>query len=177
MQTPRFDDYPTTLNSAPYHYLGLTDYVELERAARRMRAQAIAAALASGLRGLRARLGAIGHALFGAAPEVDPVMGFDAEDLRALGFRQNDIRVALIGQIIGNTIGSVIQRVTAALKQSVAEAELYALDDRTLQDMGLTRSTIPAAVAGELYRPGAPSNENAGEAKVQVLKVRTEAAA
>jgi uncharacterized protein YjiS (DUF1127 family) len=54
---------------------------------------------------------------------------------------------------------------------------LHALDDRTLHDMGLTRSTIPAAVAGELYRPGAPSNENAGEAKVQVLKTRTGAAA
>lgn len=177
MQTPRFDNLPTTLNSAPYHYLGLTDYVELERAARRMRAQAIAAALAGGARLLQRRFSAIGRALFGSTAEVDPAMGFSAEELRALGFRQNDVRVALLGQTIGNAIGSLIQRITAALKQSVAEAELYALDDRTLQDMGLTRSTIPAAVAGELYRPGAPSNENAGEAKVQVLKTRSEAAA
>lgn len=177
MQTPRFDHLPTTLNSAPYHYLGLTDFVELERAARRMRAEAIATALAGFFRSLRKRLGAIGAALFGTTSEVDPAMGFKAEDLQALGFRQSDIRVAMIGQVIGNAIGGAIQRMTAALKQSVAEAELYALDDRTLHDMGLTRSTIPAAVAGELYRPGAPSNENAGEAKVQVLKARTEAAA
>ena len=157
MQTPRFENLPTTLNSAPYHYLGLTDYVELERAARRMRAQALAAALATYSRRLKNRLSAIGTALFSSAPETDPPMGFDAEDLRMLGFRQNDIRVALLGQAIGNAIGGLLQRVTAALKQSVAEAELYALDDRTLHDMGLTRSTIPAAVAGELYRPGAPS--------------------
>lgn len=177
MQTPRFESSRTTLNSAPYHYLGLTDYVGLEQAARRMRAQALAAALSRGIGHIKTRLGAMAHALFGRSPEVDPAMGFKAEELRALGFRQHHIRTALIGQVIGNAIGGAIQRVAAALKQSVAEAELYALDDRTLQDMGLTRSTIPAAVAGELYRPGAPSNENSGEGRVQVLKTRAEAAA
>src|SRR3546814_10450020 len=68
------------------------------------------------------------------------------------------------------TLFRSILRVAAALKQSVAEAELYALDDRTLQDMGLTRSTIPAAVAGELYRPGAPSNENRSEEHTSELQ-------
>lgn len=177
MQSPRFDQIPTTLNSAPYHYLGLTDYVELERAARRMRARAIAAALHSGFSHLRHRLALTGRALFGPSAAVDPAMGFDAEDLRALGLQPQHIRPALIGQAIGSLLGDLTARITAAVKQSVAEAELYALDDRTLHDMGLTRSTIPAAVAGELYRPGAPSNENAGEAKIQVLKTRAEAAA
>lgn len=118
MKTPRNEQLPTSLNSYPYHYLGLTDYVQLELEARRMRARAIAAAF-----------------------------------IKAW------------------------QYMTAGLRRAAAEAELRALDDRTLHDMGLSRSSIPAAVAGEIYRPGAPSNENAGEAKVQTLKVKAEAAA
>ncbi len=123
MQTPRFEDRPISLNSAPYHYLGLTDYVELERAARRLRAQALAAALTGMFRRLHA---------------------------------------------------GIARRVTVALEQSRAKAELYALDDRTLRDMGLSRSAIPAAVAGTLTRPAPVSNENA---KVAVLKPQADAAA
>lgn len=117
MKTPRFEQ-STTLNSYSYHYLGLTDYVQLELEARRMRARAIAAFLVRAWDGLM-----------------------------------------------------------SGLKRSAAEAELRSLDDRTLHDMGLSRSSIPAAVAGEIYRPAAPSNENAGEAKVQTLKAKAEAAA
>ena len=61
----------------------------------------------------------------------------------------------------------------------LAEAELRGLDDRTLHDMGLSRSDIRAAVAGEIYRPGntvAASND-AGSAKVQVLKAKDVVAA
>lgn len=117
MTTPRFEK-STTLNSYPYHYLGLTDYVQFELEARRMRSRAIA---------------------------------------------------AFLNKIVGSLV--------ASLRRSAAEAELRALDDRTLHDMGLSRSSIPAAVAGEMYRPAAPSNENAGEAKVQTLKAKAEAAA
>lgn len=117
MKTPRLEQ-STTLNSYPYHYLGLADYVQLEMEARRMRARAIAVFLAGCWTAL-----------------------------------------------------------TAGLRRKAAEAELRSLDDRTLHDMGLSRSTIPAAVAGQVYRPSAPSNENAGEAKVQTLKVKAEAAA
>ncbi len=39
--------------------------------------------------------------------------------------------------------------------------ELYGLDDAMLRDIGLTRSQIPAAVAGSIYRPALASNENA----------------
>ncbi|HEX6956959.1 MAG TPA: DUF1127 domain-containing protein [Ferrovibrio sp.] len=71
---------------------------------------------------------------------------------------------------------------TAGLRRRAAEAELRSLDDRTLHDMGLSRSSIPAAVAGEIHRPAAPSNENADEAKVrpltvQPIEVQAEAAA
>lgn len=177
MQSPRRDAYPTSLSSPAYHYLGLTDHVELERAARRMRAQAIAAALAMTVRSIAARLKAVAVALFGRSGEVDPAMGFSADDLRALGLQPKDIRPALIGQAIGNLVAGISGRIAAAIRQSVAEAELYALDDRTLHDMGLNRASIPAAVAGQIYRPGSISNENAGAAKVQALKNQAGAAA
>jgi len=116
MKTP--NEQNTTLNSAPYHYLGLTDFVQLEMEARRMRARAVADALKAGWRML-----------------MD------------------------------------------SFKRSAAEAELQALDDRTLHDMGLNRASIPAAVAGDIYRPSAPSND-AEAARVQSLKlVKAEAAA
>lgn len=177
MQSPRTDEYPTSISSPAYHYLGLTDYVELERAARRMRAQAIAAALTEVTRSAAARMKAVAAALFGPSSDVDPAMGFTAEDLRAVGLQQKDIRPALIGQAIGNMIAGATQRIAAAIRKSVAEAELYALDDRTLHDMGLNRASIPAAVAGQVYRPGSISNENAGAAKVQVLTKQAGAAA
>ncbi|MFC3677815.1 DUF1127 domain-containing protein [Ferrovibrio xuzhouensis] len=115
MKTP--NEQSTTLNSYPYHYLGLTDYVQLEMEARRMRARAIAVALQQGWAML-----------------------------------------------------------VASFRRQAAEAELRALDDRTLHDMGLNRTSIPAAVAGDVYRPSAPSND-AQVAKVQTLKLKAEAAA
>lgn len=115
MKTP--NEQNSTLTTYPYHYLGLTDYVQLEMEARRMRARAIAAVLT-----------------------------------RAWDY------------------------LAAGLKKAAAEAELRSLDDRTLHDMGLNRSSIPAAVAGEIYRPTAPSND-AGAAKVQSLQLKAEAAA
>ncbi|WP_341703499.1 DUF1127 domain-containing protein [Ferrovibrio sp.] len=115
MKTPI--EQTNSLNSYSYHYLGLSDFVQLEMEARRMRARAIA--------------GAIRHAW---------------------------------------------RYLADSFRRHVAEAELRSLDDRTLHDMGLNRSSIPAAVAGEVWRPGAPSND-AAAAKVQTLKVKAEAAA
>ena len=117
MKTPIEQFNTTTLNSHPYHYLGLTDYVQLEMEARRMRARAVAAAIKLGWNMLK-----------------------------------------------------------DSFRRQAAEAELRALDDRTLHDMGLNRTSIPAAVAGEVYRPGSPSND-AAAAKVQTLKLKAEAAA
>lgn len=163
---PRTAKTPSTLTSMPYLYLGLTDYVQLEREARRARARLIAI-------GLRRAW----TALFGASkPATDTVADFSRADLLALGVPAKDVRIALAGQTLGNLIASVTQYFTALWQRAAAEAELRGLDDRTLHDMGLSRSDIPAAVAGEMYR-GEVSNENAGEAKVQVLKQKEVVAA
>lgn len=167
MYTPRAAKTPTTLNSLPYLYLGLTDFVALEREARRARARVMAQLLARGW-----------NALFASpAPQADA--SFTREDLIAMGVPAKDVRVALTGQALGNAIGAVLHRIAFLWKRAVAEAELRGLDDRTLHDMGLSRSDIRAAVAGEIYRPDnaiAASND-AGSAKVQVLKAREVAAA
>jgi uncharacterized protein YjiS (DUF1127 family) len=166
MQTPRAMKTPTTLNSLPYLYLGLTDYVALEREARRARARAIAMLLKRGW-----------AALFSEPQQTNPrVPDFTREDLIALGVPVKDVRLALAGQALGNVIASVVASITALWQRAAAEAELRSLDDRTLHDMGLSRSDIPAAVAGEIYRPGQPSNDE-GEAKVQVLKKKEVVAA
>lgn len=167
MPTPRATKTPTTLNSLPYLYLGLTDYVALEREARRARARVMAQLLACGW-----------NALF-ASPPAQADISFTRNDLIAMGVPARDVRVALTGQSIGNAIGALLQRIAGLWQRAAAEAELRGLDDRTLHDMGLSRSDIPAAVAGEIYRPGiavAASND-AGIAKVQVLKPREVAAA
>lgn len=166
MQTPRATTKtPTTLASLPYLYLGLTDYVALEREARRARARAIAQLLVRGW-----------NAVFGTRPVSKPHIDFTRDDLIALGVRKQDLRVALLGQTVGNLIGATLQHIVYLWHKAAAEAELRGLDDRTLHDMGLSRSDIPAAVAGEIYRPGQPSNDE-GEAKVQVLKIKEVVAA
>ena len=166
MQTLRATKTPNTLNSLPYLYLGLTDYVALEREARRARARVMAQLLTRGW-----------NAVFGKT--ASPVESFSREDLIAMGVPAKDVRVALVGQSLGHAIGGVLQRIAGLWQRAVAEAELRGLDDRTLHDMGLSRSDIRAAVAGEIYRPGntvAASND-AGSAKVQVLKAKDVVAA
>jgi uncharacterized protein YjiS (DUF1127 family) len=165
MQTPRTVKTPTTINSQPYLYLGLTDYVQLEREARRARARIVAQGITRAWR-----------ALFGQPRPVSTVADFTRADLLALGVPAKDVRLALAGQSLGNLLASVTAYVSALWQRAAAEAELRGLDDRTLHDMGLSRSDIPAAVAGEMYR-GEPSNENAGVAKVQVLKQKKVVAA
>ncbi|MEK9969301.1 MAG: DUF1127 domain-containing protein [Ferrovibrio sp.] len=165
MQTPRATKTPTTLNSLPYLYLGLTDFVQLEREARRARARAIAEMLVRGWNAVFAK----------PAPQAD--ISFTGDDLIAMGVPAKDVRVALAGQTIGNVIATVLHRIAFLWQRAVAEAELRGLDDRTLHDMGLSRSDIPAAVAGDIYRPGAAPSNDAGTAKVQVLKAKEVVAA
>lgn len=164
--TLRTTKTPTTLNSMPYLYLGLTDFVALEREARRARARAFAMLASKAW-----------TAVFGSRTPAQPVPAFSREDLIALGVPARDVRLALAGQTLGNAIGGVLQRIAALWQKAAAEAELRGLDDRTLHDMGLSRSDIPAAVAGEIYRGQHSANENAGEAKVQVLKAKEVVAA
>lgn len=173
MQTLRATKTPNTLNSLPYLYLGLTDYVALEREARRARARVMAQLLVRGW-----------NAVF-AKPATPADAGFSREELIDLGVPTKDVRVALAGQALGNAIATVLQRIAFLWQRAVAEAELHRLDDRTLHDMGLSRSDIRAAVAGEIHRPGKasdavaagqPSND-AGQPKVQVLKAKEVVAA
>lgn len=169
MKTPRANKTPNTLNSLPYLYLGLTDYVALEREARRARARVMAQLLIRGWNALFAK----------PAPQADA--SFTRDDLIAMGVPAKDVRIALTGQLLGNAIGAVLQRVAFLWQRAAAEAELRGLDDRTLHDMGLSRSDIRAAVAGEIYRPGTEpataSANDAGIAKVQVLKAKEVVAA
>jgi uncharacterized protein YjiS (DUF1127 family) len=68
---------------------------------------------------------------------------------------------------------TVTARVKAHLAEQRALAELNSLDDSMLRDIGLSRSQIPAAVAGLIARPAASAvNENAFEAKVARLAPR-----
>jgi len=64
-------------------------------------------------------------------------------------------------------------RIKAYVAAQRALNELNSLDDAMLRDIGLSRSQIPAAVAGLIARPAAtPVNENAAAAQVTRLVPR-----
>lgn len=74
------------------------------------------------------------------------------------------IRAEAIANLIYNSwvaVKSVGTRVKAYLAERRALNELSSLDDAMLRDIGLSRSQIPAAVAGLIARPTAAVNENA----------------
>jgi uncharacterized protein YjiS (DUF1127 family) len=70
----------------------------------------------------------------------------------------------------GSLLGGMIERIRIAVRQRRTQRELSALDDRTLADLGIARSDIPAiargqfvsADANDLYRGsgvGSPAND------------------
>lgn len=146
--------------------------VEVEAYARRLRALALASAAASFAGWLKRSFATQSAPVEAAATPV-------AYDLRAL---EADVRyqraeafaevIYQVTQFVGRLFAPLTERLKAALARQAAMSELYGLDDRTLYDMGLTRSEIPAAVTGGIYRPHAPkldaaqasdaANENAG---------------
>jgi uncharacterized protein YjiS (DUF1127 family) len=155
--------------------------VEAEAYARRLRAQAIAS-------GLITLAGAVkrGWQSFAAEPPAVTTAVRQEYTLRQLEADVRYQRAEAFAEAIYQVVSfierlaePVTRRVKAYLARQAAMAELYGLDDRTLYDMGLSRSEIPAAVMGNIYRPHAPqldvpasdnaANENAGIAKVQVL--------
>lgn len=72
-----------------------------------------------------------------------------------------------------NALKGAAVRVKTYLAEQRAIDELNALDDQMLRDIGLSRSQIPAAVAGLIERPVAkPVNENAIGAKIARLVPR-----
>ena len=72
------------------------------------------------------------------------------------------------------TLKGLVAKVQAYLADQRAMAELNALDDQMLRDIGLSRSQIPAAVAGLIERRAtvAAVNENVATAKVTRLVPR-----
>lgn len=71
---------------------------------------------------------------------------------------------------VGGLFGGLVERVRVALRQRRTRRELMSLDDRTLTDLGIARSDIPAiargqfvsADANDLYRGsgvGSPAND------------------
>ncbi len=53
---------------------------------------------------------------------------------------------------ISKTANGVVGRVANAMERSRVSNELYAMDDRTLEDIGLTRGDIEAVMNGQLTR-------------------------
>jgi uncharacterized protein YjiS (DUF1127 family) len=52
-------------------------------------------------------------------------------------------------EMIGNAVETAVARVRAWREREQARAELMSLDDRSLADIGLSRSDIPAVLSGE----------------------------
>jgi uncharacterized protein YjiS (DUF1127 family) len=108
------------------------------------------------------------------APTPARVVGkvrLDAVDRQAIEQQARIHRAAVVGEFIGGGIANLWGHVRAVLRRRAAVAELSALDDRMLADIGLSRSEIRAAVNSAAgfgpdlpVGPGLPSsfNDNAG---------------
>lgn len=74
------------------------------------------------------------------------------------------IRAEAIADLVFNAwvaLKTAGTRLKGYLAQQRALTELNGLDDAMLRDIGLSRSQIPAAVAGLIARPAVAVNENA----------------
>jgi uncharacterized protein YjiS (DUF1127 family) len=58
--------------------------------------------------------------------------------------------------VVSTLIASIVERFNAWRERERAFAELDALDDRTLADLGLRRSDIPYVIYGKTAQRGAP---------------------
>lgn len=67
-------------------------------------------------------------------------------DRQAIEHQARVHRAQVIGEMIGSGIASLWSHIRTALRRRAAVAELNALDDRMLADIGLSRSEIRAAV-------------------------------
>jgi uncharacterized protein YjiS (DUF1127 family) len=83
-------------------------------------------------------------------------------NLQTLVARADAQRAKLLGDLIGKGvhfvvagIGSAFTRLQAANKQRAAVAQLMAMDERMLQDIGLNRSLVPFVVAGAVRNQAA----------------------
>lgn len=111
-------------------------------------------------------------AAFAYGARIDPLSAIEVE---AEARRLRAVAVAQLAPKALQGLKILVAKLNAWRNQRLAMDELYGLDDAMLRDIGLTRSQIPAAVSGSVYRPVAASNENsalAAEAtKVQVVRL------
>lgn len=155
-----------------HHY---PDFSELEREARRLRAKAFAELSLSAYDWMwRAMTGGVA-AVDREAASVPAVPGIE-QDLR---YRKAEAIADTIVWLLRLPQAGV-QWIQAVRVREQAEAALYGMNDRELKDLGLTRAEIPAALAGEIYRPAAPdlrvkpaasgANENVGALRPAVSR-------
>ncbi len=94
----------------------------------------------------------------------------DLVDRHAIEYRARVHRAEVVGEMIGGGIARLWGHLRMALRRRAAIAELNALDDRMLADIGLSRGQIHAAVDAAAgfgpdlpVGPGAarPFNDNA----------------
>lgn len=74
---------------------------------------------------------------------------YSPEYRRALEAAAREHRAAVIGSLIGEAIGALSNRIGRVLRRRASMAELGALDDRMLADIGIARGEIHAAAANE----------------------------
>ena len=95
----------------------------------------------------------------------------DAVDRLAIEQQARIHRAEIVGEVIGGGIFRLWTYLRSALRRRAAVAELSALDDRMLADIGLSRSGIQAAVNSATgFGPDLPAglglassfNDNAG---------------
>ena len=88
---------------------------------------------------------------FGSEIAPTPARGadkvrLDLVDRQTIEHQARVYRAEIIGEMIGGGIASLWGHIRTALRRRAAVAELNALDDRMLADIGLTRGQIHAAV-------------------------------
>lgn len=88
---------------------------------------------------------------FGSVIAPTPARGagkvrLDQVDRQTIEYRARVHRAEFVGEMIGGGIARLWGHVRWALRRRAAVAELSALDDRMLADIGLSRSQIHAAV-------------------------------
>ena len=91
----------------------------------------------------------------------------DQVDRQAIEHQARVRRAEVVGEMIGGGIARLWGHVRKALHRRAAVAELGALDDRMLADIGLSRSQIHSAVNGAVgfgpdlpVGPGVPASLN-----------------
>ncbi len=107
----------------------------------------------------------------------------EIDDYRRIVSEAETMRAREFGRLlrmVASWIGRTIKNCSEALARARAANELAALDDRTLADIGIARSDIPAFVAGRLRRLEDsidPREEATPEANPEVGKAKVKEAA